>query len=57
MPGSEGRVPMVMSTAERVVITLGCSFVRKSRALQALRSQTGACASVVVVTGDEGMGQ
>ena len=57
MPGSEGRVPTVMSTAERVVITLGCSFVRKSRALQALRSQTGACASVVVVTGDEGMGQ
>lgn len=37
-----------MSTAERVVITLGCSVVRKSSAWQALRSQTGACASVVV---------
>ena len=46
---------MVMRTAERVVITLGCSLVRKSRALQALRSQTGACATVVEVTGKDGM--
>lgn len=46
-----------MRTAERVVITLGCSLERKSRALQALRSQIGACATVVEVTGDDGMGQ
>jgi hypothetical protein len=43
-----------MSTAERVDITLGCSVVRKSSALQALRSQTGACASVVVTGGGDG---
>ena len=36
--------------------TLGCSVVRKSRALQAFRSQTGACATVVEVTVvDDGM--
>ena len=46
-----------MRTAERVVITLGCSVVRKSSALQALRSQIGACASVVVtVNRDRGLG-
>jgi hypothetical protein len=47
-------MPTVMSTAERVDIALGCSVVRKSRALQALRSQTGACATVVEA-GDDGM--
>lgn len=46
-----------MRTAERVVITLGCSVVRKSSALQALRSQIGACATVVVtVNRDRGSG-
>ena len=40
-----------MSTAESVVITLGCSEVRNSSALQALSSQRGACASVVVTVG------
>ena len=45
----------MISTAERVVITLGCSVVRKSSALQALRSQMGACATVVVTGGDDGI--
>ena len=48
-------VPTVMSTAERVDITLGCLFVRKSSGLQVLRSQNGACASVVVTGGDNDM--
>ena len=38
----------MMSTAERVDMTLGCSDVKKSSALHALRSQMGACATVVV---------
>jgi len=55
-PGSAGRLPTVMSTAESIVITLGCSEVRDSSVLQALSNQRGACAIVVVTPLDVAAG-
>lgn len=47
MAGMAGMEPTVMRTAERADMTLGCSVVRKSSAVQALRSQMGAWPTVV----------
>ena len=52
MAGSAGREPTVIRTAESVVMTFGCSFVRNSREWQALTSQVGTCETVVTAAAD-----